>query len=307
MAEPEGGCPQGLTGENCDLDIDECQQPGICGNGACLNGIGNYICECPQGFVGPSCDQQQNNEQAQPVSSDPNETDQVGYVFLYAFIILLILALLIGVFMSSTLYDKFKQSDLYKSIVGNEEPAPPPQYQYQRQTYPPGYNQQRQGNTRAAAQAPYAYGQQFPGQPPPNAAQKRQIPPESPRPAKVQKKEEKKEKKKKKGGLDIPEDDGDDYTPEPYEEETPEERAARFGLVAVPSKQGVERGTLRRRDSKFIGSKSSSASAHSSRPVAKVKTTMKMRWRKTKRRRSVCRPRTSSARSPNGCAARTPS
>ena len=32
-------------------DIDECQTPGICMNGRCINGEGSFRCECPPGLA----------------------------------------------------------------------------------------------------------------------------------------------------------------------------------------------------------------------------------------------------------------
>lgn len=42
----------------CDLapsslwtDINECEQPGVCGPGQCYNTIGNYTCICPVDYM----------------------------------------------------------------------------------------------------------------------------------------------------------------------------------------------------------------------------------------------------------------
>ena len=37
------------------LDVDECLNLGICGNGTCVNEIGNYSCLCNYGYTGRVC------------------------------------------------------------------------------------------------------------------------------------------------------------------------------------------------------------------------------------------------------------
>lgn len=50
-------CPEGFTGQKCDIDINECEVPGQCEHGGtCLNLPGSYQCQCPQGFTGEHCD-----------------------------------------------------------------------------------------------------------------------------------------------------------------------------------------------------------------------------------------------------------
>ena len=56
-------CPEGLTGQNCEEDINECldkdgneihQQR--CNNGICVNDFGSFQCYCRPGFTGDHCD-----------------------------------------------------------------------------------------------------------------------------------------------------------------------------------------------------------------------------------------------------------
>ena len=272
----EVGCPLGYTGDYCDIDVDECLIPDICGSGVCLNSIGNYICQCAEGYVGPTCREEQYYEETE-ITTDPTDTNQLLNTFLYAFIIILILVILLGIFLSSAVSDKFKQSNLYRNmrhLVGidddedltrraNHGPEyPPPQSRYVQ------HHNYQNYHTRAAGQAPAVYGQPFRGQPPPQAhGQKREAPDGGER-----------RKKKKRGGLNIPQD-SKDYTPEPYELETRTERARRFGLIGLPSVADGEpnkssarvaaRGQLLRQGTKDVG------------PVP-VRTTLKQRWKKTK-------------------------
>ena len=47
-------CDEGWRGENCDQDIDECQEnPDVCNDTMkeCVNGDGFYSCVCAEGFV----------------------------------------------------------------------------------------------------------------------------------------------------------------------------------------------------------------------------------------------------------------
>ena len=47
-------CDAGWTGDDCDLDIDECLSfP--CHNGQCNNEINGYTCDCTAGFDGINC------------------------------------------------------------------------------------------------------------------------------------------------------------------------------------------------------------------------------------------------------------
>ncbi len=51
-------CRTGLTGKNCDSDINECElTPLICAKTSkCNNTFGSYFCSCDPGYTGKVCD-----------------------------------------------------------------------------------------------------------------------------------------------------------------------------------------------------------------------------------------------------------
>lgn len=48
-------CVPGVTGDNCEIDIDECKSS-PCFEGTCIDKIGDYFCECNEGFEGENCE-----------------------------------------------------------------------------------------------------------------------------------------------------------------------------------------------------------------------------------------------------------
>ncbi|XP_067213668.1 protein crumbs isoform X3 [Linepithema humile] len=47
-------CVQGVTGKNCEVNINECDS-NPCGPGSCMDRIGGYTCECDEGYEGDHC------------------------------------------------------------------------------------------------------------------------------------------------------------------------------------------------------------------------------------------------------------
>ncbi|EEZ98818.2 protein crumbs [Tribolium castaneum] len=48
-------CVDGVTGENCEIDINECES-NPCFEGTCVDKIGGFACTCDEGFEGERCD-----------------------------------------------------------------------------------------------------------------------------------------------------------------------------------------------------------------------------------------------------------
>ncbi|XP_050294344.1 protein crumbs isoform X2 [Anthonomus grandis grandis] len=49
-------CVPGVTGENCETNINECES-NPCQFGSCVDKIGGYVCECEMGYEGIHCEQ----------------------------------------------------------------------------------------------------------------------------------------------------------------------------------------------------------------------------------------------------------
>lgn len=44
-------CKDGIGGNNCDIDIDECEDNSVCSNNSyCNNTLGSFTCNCLTGF-----------------------------------------------------------------------------------------------------------------------------------------------------------------------------------------------------------------------------------------------------------------
>lgn len=51
----ECACVDGVTGKNCEMNIDECAS-NPCQSGVCVDRIAGYTCECEKGFEGQHCE-----------------------------------------------------------------------------------------------------------------------------------------------------------------------------------------------------------------------------------------------------------
>lgn len=45
-------CMPGYTGQNCEIEINECQSHPCQNGGTCIDLVGHYICSCPPGTRG---------------------------------------------------------------------------------------------------------------------------------------------------------------------------------------------------------------------------------------------------------------
>ncbi|KAL6109603.1 vwde [Pungitius sinensis] len=53
-AEHRCSCPDGFTGERCEVDVDDCK-PNPCRLGRCIDGPDSFSCVCPTGTTGRTC------------------------------------------------------------------------------------------------------------------------------------------------------------------------------------------------------------------------------------------------------------
>ena len=54
-------CPPGYKGENCEINIDDCN-PNRCRNGGtCIDGINTFTCDCLDGWEGEFCEINSND------------------------------------------------------------------------------------------------------------------------------------------------------------------------------------------------------------------------------------------------------
>lgn len=52
-------CMPGYTGQNCEIEVNECQSHPCQNGGTCIDLVGHYICSCPPGTLGMETQTQQ--------------------------------------------------------------------------------------------------------------------------------------------------------------------------------------------------------------------------------------------------------
>lgn len=50
-------CSDGFTGENCEININDCAAKSCMNNGVCIDKINSYQCICSMGYVGIICEE----------------------------------------------------------------------------------------------------------------------------------------------------------------------------------------------------------------------------------------------------------
>uniref|UniRef100_A0AAV2IWP0 CRUMBS n=1 Tax=Knipowitschia caucasica TaxID=637954 RepID=A0AAV2IWP0_KNICA len=59
-------CQPGFAGENCSVNINECESEPCQNGGVCLDQVNSYICACSAGFLGLQCEVNINECESQP-------------------------------------------------------------------------------------------------------------------------------------------------------------------------------------------------------------------------------------------------
>lgn len=49
---PRCSCPTGFEGPTCGVNTDDCVEHACANGGICVDGMGNYTCQCPLQYVG---------------------------------------------------------------------------------------------------------------------------------------------------------------------------------------------------------------------------------------------------------------
>ena len=71
-----------LTGERCEVDIDDCATATCANNGTCIDGVAEYTCQCAPGFRGVICDVNNDECASAPCYNNATCHDSVNSVVL---------------------------------------------------------------------------------------------------------------------------------------------------------------------------------------------------------------------------------
>ncbi|GLH08522.1 Neurogenic locus Notch protein [Gryllus bimaculatus] len=72
-------CPEGYTGDYCEININECENNTCQNNATCLDGINNYTCQCAPGYTGDMCEIDINECESSPCQNQGTCVNQVSY------------------------------------------------------------------------------------------------------------------------------------------------------------------------------------------------------------------------------------
>lgn len=87
-------CPPGITGTNCDDDIDECVSNPCMNGGTCTNTLGSYTCTCGPSITGANCDLVQSESATETNTAAIAAGVTIG-VILFLVIVIVILAIVV--------------------------------------------------------------------------------------------------------------------------------------------------------------------------------------------------------------------
>ena len=78
----------GYTGDNCELNYDDCQMSTCRNNGTCVDGVDMYTCLCVPGYTDTNCSTEINECLSSPCAAIANCTDlinafEVRYMILF--------------------------------------------------------------------------------------------------------------------------------------------------------------------------------------------------------------------------------
>ncbi|XP_072289620.1 protein crumbs homolog 2b [Eucyclogobius newberryi] len=71
-------CRPGFTGENCSVNVDECESGPCLNGGSCEDQINSYQCVCPGGFTGVHCEVDINECDSAPCQNDAACEDDIN-------------------------------------------------------------------------------------------------------------------------------------------------------------------------------------------------------------------------------------
>ena len=76
-------CDEGVAGEHCDVNIDECEPSPCLNGGECTDGDNSYTCSCSNGYSGSECEVY--TECTRAVCSDHGECEVCNDNYIFSF------------------------------------------------------------------------------------------------------------------------------------------------------------------------------------------------------------------------------